>query len=137
MSEITYIETTKVDRLSLFELYNDAGWSAYTKDIDKLENAIKASLYVRIAIKDEKLIGLIRVVGDGLTIIYIQDILVLEKFRRMNIGTMLMASTLQKFQDVRQKVLLTDDNNSTRLFYESLGFDSCGKLGLVSYIKFE
>ena len=137
MSEITYIETTKVDRLSLFELYNDAGWSAYTKDIDKLENAIKASLYVRIAIKDEKLIGLIRVIGDGLTIIYIQDILVLEKFRRMNIGTMLMASTLQKFQDVRQKVLLTDDNNSTRLFYESLGFDSCGKLGLVSYIKFE
>ena len=137
MSEITYIETTKVDRLSLFELYNDAGWSAYTKDIDKLENAIKASLYVRIAIKDEKLIGLIRVIGDGLTIIYIQDILVLEKFRRMKIGTMLITKTLQKFKDVRQKVLLTDDNTNTRLFYESLGFDSCGKLGLVSYIKFE
>mgnify|MGYP005625463141 FL=1 len=137
MSEITYIETTKVDRLSLFELYNDAGWSAYTKDIDKLENAIKASLYVRIAIKDEKLIGLIRVIGDGLTIIYIQDILVLEKFRRMKIGTMLITKTLQKFKDVRQKVLLTDDNTNTRLFYESLGFDSCEKLGLVSFIKFE
>ena len=137
MSEITYIETTKVDRLSLFELYNDAGWSAYTKDINKLENAIKASLYVRIAIKDEKLIGLIRVIGDGLTIIYIQDILVLEKFRRMKIGTMLITKTLQKFKDVRQKVLLTDDNTNTRLFYESLGFDSCEKLGLVSFIKFE
>ena len=83
MSDITFIETTEVDRSLLLELYNDAGWSAYTKDINKLENAIKASLYVRIAIKDEKLIGLIRVIGDGLTIIYIQDILVLEKFRRM------------------------------------------------------
>ncbi|MBT7940437.1 MAG: GNAT family N-acetyltransferase, partial [Candidatus Marinimicrobia bacterium] len=87
--------------------------------------------------KDEKLIGLIRVIGDGLTIIYIQDILVLEKFRRMKIGTMLITKTLQKFKDVRQKVLLTDDNTNTRLFYESLGFDSCEKLGLVSFIKFE
>ncbi|MBT3634209.1 MAG: GNAT family N-acetyltransferase [Candidatus Marinimicrobia bacterium] len=137
MSDITFIETTEVDRSLLLELYNDAGWSAYTKDINKLENAIKASLYVRIAIKDEKLIGLIRVIGDGLTIIYIQDILVLEKFRRMKIGTMLITKTLQKFKDVRQKVLLTDDNTNTRLFYESLGFDSCEKLGLVSFIKFE
>ena len=137
MSDITFIETTEVDRSLLLELYNDAGWSAYTKDINKLENAIKASLYVRIAIKDEKLIGLIRVIGDGLTIIYIQDILVLEKFRRMKIGTMLITKTLQKFKDVRQKVLLTDDNTNTRLLYESLGCDSCEKLGLVSFIKFE
>ena len=44
-----------------------------------------------------------------------------------------MNEVLNKFKDVRQKVLLTDDNEETRLFYESLGFESCDKGKLVSY----
>lgn len=137
MTDITFIKTNKIDRSQLLDLYNDAGWSSYTNDPDNLENAIMASLYVLIAMKDGKLIGLIRVVGDGLTIIYIQDILVLNKYRRMSIGTSLMKRTLKEFKKIRQKVLLTDEKNETRLFYESLGFDSCEKLGLASFIKLE
>ena len=43
----------------------------------KLKNAINNSLKVLTAWDDEKLVGLIRVIGDGYTIIYIQDILIL------------------------------------------------------------
>jgi ribosomal protein S18 acetylase RimI-like enzyme len=76
-------------------------------------------------------------VGDGLTIIYIQDILVLKAYKRKGIGKKLMNRVLERFVSVRQKVLLTDDNEETRGFYESLGFESCDKGQLVSFVKLE
>jgi ribosomal protein S18 acetylase RimI-like enzyme len=133
--EITYQVVQKIERDSLLDLYNNAGWTAYTDRPEELENAIKNSLYVLIAMDRDKLIGLIRIVGDGLTIVYIQDILVRKNYKRNNIGTKLMTQALERFKDVRQKVLLTDDNNETRGFYESLGFESCDKGSLVSFVK--
>ena len=63
-------------------LYLDAQWTNYTKDMPKLMNALKKSLMVVTAWESDKLVGLIRVVGDGLTIIYIQDILVKRAYKR-------------------------------------------------------
>ncbi|EOU1920930.1 GNAT family N-acetyltransferase, partial [Clostridium perfringens] len=65
------------DIKSISSLYESAGWFDYTEDLGKLEEAFKNSLKIISAWHEEKLIGLIRVVGDGLTIIYIQDIVVL------------------------------------------------------------
>ena len=81
--------------------------------------------------------GLLRIVGDGNTIIYIQDILVLSNYKRKKIGSKMMEICLSKFSKVRQKVLLTDDTKETRKFYESLGFDSCDKGELVSFVKID
>lgn len=134
---IHYQETKQIPRFQLLKLYNDAGWTAYTNDSESLENAIKNSLYVLIAIQGEELVGLVRVVGDGFTIAYIQDILVLKSHKRQGIGTKLIATVLEKFSDIRQKVLLTDENQETRLFYESLGFESCDKGRLVAFVKLE
>lgn len=50
--------------------------------------------------KDE-LIGLVRVVGDGLTIIYVQDILVLKSYKRKRIGLKLLQYVLDEYKDVR------------------------------------
>lgn len=62
------------DIKSISSLYESAGWFDYTEDLEKLEDAFKNSLKIISAWHEEKLIGLIRVVGDGLTIIYIQDL---------------------------------------------------------------
>jgi len=61
--------------------------------------------------------------------------LVLKKYKRQNIGTSLINQTLEKYINVRQKVLLTDDTKEIRGFYESLDFESCDKGTLVSFIK--
>ncbi|MDF1672374.1 MAG: GNAT family N-acetyltransferase [Vicingaceae bacterium] len=133
---ITYQESNTPNPNAVFNLYNDANWSAYTKDIDTLMDAIKNSLHVLTAWDGDKLVGLIRLVGDGKTIIYIQDILVLKAYKQNKIGSTLVKKTLDNYKNVRQIVLLTDDTSETRSFYENLGFESCDKGQLVSFAKF-
>ena len=105
-------------------------------DLLCLIDAIKNSLLTVTAWDGSKLVGLIRIVGDGVTIIYIQDILVLKSYKRKGIGTYLINTVCEEYKAVRQKVLLTDDTPETREFYESLGFVSCDKGQLVSFVKF-
>lgn len=107
----------------------------YTSDMPRLLRAIRNSLFVATAWDKDRLIGLARAVGDGITIIYIQDILVLKSYRRMGIGTNLINMVCREYKDVRQKVLLTDDIPQNRKFYEFLGFTSCDKGELVAFIK--
>jgi GNAT superfamily N-acetyltransferase len=96
--------------------------------------AIKSSLDVFTAWDGE---GLIRVVGDGQTIVYIQDILVLQGYKRQGIGTALLRQALETYPHVRQKVLLTDDSPETRGFYEANGFKSCDKGQVVAFARFD
>ncbi len=132
---ITYQQETKISQQDLLDLYNDAGWGAYTTQPDVLVKAIKGSLYVLTARDGDRLVGLIRIVGDGQTIVYIQDILVLKAYKRKGIGKTLMQKALGEFKQVRQKVLLTDDNPETRGFYEAMGFQSCDKGELVAFVR--
>ncbi|WP_032121194.1 GNAT family N-acetyltransferase [Clostridium amazonitimonense] len=136
MDKITYKCIKKFNNEDINMLYEDAGWTSYTTDLPKLMKAIEASLMVVSAWDDDKLIGLIRVVGDGLTIIYIQDILVLNSYKRKGVGTKLFKYVLNKYSDVRQKVLLTEDGEETRGFYEANGFISCDKGETVAFAKF-
>lgn len=60
--------------------------------------------------------------GDGLTIVYLQDILVAPSHQRLGIGRELLRRVFEPYSEVRQKVLLTDDEPGQRLFYEAMGF---------------
>lgn len=75
---ITFEETTQLEVQGVKALYDDVKWTSYTSDMPRLMEAMKSSLKVIAAWDNEKLVGLVRVVGDGKTIIYIQDILVLR-----------------------------------------------------------
>ncbi len=132
---IVFKEVKKVAQNQLQSLYEDVEWFAYTKDMAKLELALSHSLYVLSAWEEDRLVGLIRVVGDGLTIVYIQDILVLTSHQNRGIATGLMEQTLEKFKDVRQKVLLTEEAPDVRHFYEKNGFRSCDTGTLVAFAK--
>ena len=120
--EITY----RLDDLptvnELTDLYNSVGWTADTRDPNRLHAAVARSLRVVTARWDGRLVGLARVVGDGLTIVYVQDILVRPRFRRRGIGRELITRVLDGFEDVRQKVLLADDDPAQLAFYSEVGF---------------
>ncbi len=132
---IHYKENYQIDKSDLEKLYSSVGWAAYTKNLEVLEKAISHSLHVISAWDEDELVGLIRVIGDGFTIIYIQDILVHPDYQDKKIGTELMTKILDNYPEVRQKVLLTEDAPDVRHFYEKFGFTSCDKGNAVAFYK--
>jgi ribosomal protein S18 acetylase RimI-like enzyme len=108
----------------LHELYNAVGWTAYTKDPvgQQLLRAIQNSTYVVSAWVGRKLVGLARGLSDDVSIFYLQDILVHPDHQEQGIGTALLKNCLKRFQHVRTKVLLTDDDEVQLRFYKSLGY---------------
>jgi len=134
---IQYLENKTLKQEEVLHLYNNVNWKAYTKQAETLMEAIQNSLYVLSAWDENTLVGLIRVIGDGCTIIYIQDILVLNTYQRKGIGKALMDKVLIKFEHVRQKVLITDNEEKTKAFYQSIGFQAVAEQNIVAYIKLE
>ena len=117
------ISTTERQQLpELLALYDSVGWSAYTVRPDALRRGVAGSLRVATARVDGFLVGLARTVGDGATIVYLQDVLVHPAHRRVGIGRRLVEAALADAATVRQQVLITDDGPAQRAFYESLGF---------------
>ena len=133
MSEITYRELLfKED--DILNLYLDNNWTNYTDNKDMLFSGIKNSLYTLAAYDKEVLIGLVRVVGDGFTIIYIQDILVLKEYQNKGVGSKLIKYIIDKYKAVRQIVLTTDNTEIQKAFYEKNGFKEFKDLKLVAFM---
>lgn len=125
MTEITYKIDKELDINEVNNLYLDAGWLRYTNNLPQLMDAINNSMMVVSAWSGNELVGLIRVIGDRHVILYIQDILILKEYKRNGIGKKLVEIVIEQFSNVRQIVLLTEDQEETRGFYESLGLKSC------------
>lgn len=121
----------------LLELYNDAGWTAYTIHPERLERAVSKSLAVYTAWEGETLVGLLRTVGDGEAILYVQDILVRKSHQRRGIGKTLLTRALEDNPTVRQKVLMTDDLPETAAFYRACGLRPCGEYGGVAFCRYD
>ena len=130
---MNFLTDKNINLKQLINLYQSVGWTAYTEKPELLQQAVHNSLYVLGAFDHDQLIGLIRVVGDGLTIIYIQDLLVLPAYQNKGIGSTLINKVRTEFRHVRQQVLLTMEEPETRAFYEKNGFSSCDQGELVAF----
>ncbi len=119
----------------ILRLYSSVGWTAYTKDPSALEQGYKNSLLVLAAYENNELLGVIRVVGDGFTIVFVQDILVFPDKQRRGVGTALLKAVLDRFSQVRQIELTTDNTPKTLAFYKSLGFSEFSGIGCCGFMK--
>ena len=119
---IRYVCNPLLDFVAVLDLYASVGWSNYTNHPRQLEQAFHQSLFVIVAYDEDKLVGLIRVVGDGLTIVFIQDLLVYPHYQRQGIGRCLLEQTLKRFKDVYQIQLATELSDKNLAFYRELGF---------------
>ncbi len=133
---IKFIENPLLSENELYALYDDLNWKKYTSNINQLMEGIKSSLYVVGVYDEAELIGLIRVVGDGHTIVYIQDVLIKNKFQHQGLGTTLFNMVQHKYSHVRQMVLMSDDLKTNDLFYKKQGFNKSTSFNLVLYVKF-
>ena len=124
----------------LLRLYGSVGWVNYTARPERLEAALRGSLTVLGAWAEaedgsETLVGIARAVGDGCTIVFIQDILVLPEYQRQGVGTALVREVLKRRGDVYQIELATDREERTLGFYRSLGFTEFSDMGCAGFMK--
>ncbi|MFC2722872.1 GNAT family N-acetyltransferase [Granulicatella adiacens] len=132
---IHYVENPDVTVEDVLPLYEAVGWTNYTTKPEMLKAAFENSLHVLAAFTEEGiLVGVLRAVGDGASILFIQDILVTPEYQHQGIGTKLLQQTLKKYKNVYQIQLTTDNSMKTISFYESNGFTSLTSLNCVSFI---
>lgn len=117
-------------------LYQSVGWIAYINDEVKLKRTFNNSLYILGAFDKEKLVGLVRCVGDGEHILLVQDLLVLPQYQKKGIGTKLFQKVWDKYSKVRMFQVFTDlydevDNH----FYQSFGMKKLEEGQMVSYFR--
>ncbi|MGI5899185.1 MAG: GNAT family N-acetyltransferase [Christensenellales bacterium] len=136
MDQIIIKQYGQYDQMEILELYKSVGWTNYSSRPEMLKLAYENSLLVLGAYFKGRLVGVIRLVGDGHSIVYIQDIIVLPQYQRRGIGSSLLRRALEHFPDVYQTVLLTDAGTATEGFYKSLGFASSIQMGCVAFVKF-
>ena len=116
-------------------LYEAVGWTAYTSRPEALRRGFEHSLLILAAYEADRLLGLIRIVGDGHTIVFVQDILVLPEYQRKGIGSALLQAVLDRYRHVRQIELATDDTPKTAGFYRSMGFREMSEIGCRGFMK--
>ena len=119
----------------ILPLYTSVGWTAYTDAPDVLHRGFERSLLTLAAYEGETLVGLVRAVGDGETVVLVQDLLVFPQYQRRGIGTALMRAMMDRFANVRQFQLLTDNTEKTLAFYRSLGLYDLSSLGCQGFMR--
>ena len=140
MIKITKESSVSID--DVLHLYQAVGWTNYTNQPQMLEQALSHSLASYVARDDEKIVGLVRLIGDGFSSVFVQDLLVLPSYQRQGIGSFLMKQALADYKDAYQVQLATEETEKTLGFYRSLGFETlssfqCTGMILVDRKKFK
>ena len=82
-----------------------------------LRQAYAHSLFALTAYDKDVLAGIVQLLGDGASILYVQDLLVRPADQRRGIASELLCRALAQYPQVYQTVLLTDDTEKTRVFF--------------------
>lgn len=107
----------------VLHLYQAVGWTNYTHQPEMLEQALSHSLVIYVALDGDAVVGLIRLVGDGFSSVFVQDLIVLSSYQRQGIGSSLMKQALGNFKEAYQVQLATEETERTLGFYRSMGFE--------------
>ena len=108
----------------ILHLYQAVGWTNYTNQPQMLEQALSHSLVIYLALDDDAVAGLIRLIGDGFSSVFVQDLIVLPSYQRQGIGSALMKEALEDYKEVYQVQLATEQTEKNVGFYRSMGFET-------------
>lgn len=133
--EFSIKEYNEYKEEEILNLYTSVGWTNYTANPTMLKNAFQNSLKIYGAYEKDRLLGIIRAVGDGHSIVFIQDILILPEYQHSGIGTALMNRMLDEYKHVYQKSLMTDNTEKTVQFYKSCGFQMDTDINCRAFTK--
>lgn len=105
-------------------LCTQVGW-AEVMNFEAAVTALPRSLYGVVAMLDDRVVGMGRIVGDGAIFYYLQDIAVLPDHQGQSIGTHIVARlvTLVKENAPEKAFFGVFAAEGTRPFYQKFGFD--------------
>jgi ribosomal protein S18 acetylase RimI-like enzyme len=107
------------------DLYRAGGWWKETYEVAGLVPLMQGSFAFAVAIdrKTSRLAGMGRVISDGVSDGYIQDLVVLPAYRRYGIGKKIAATLVEacRTQGVLWIGLIAEPGSER--FYEALGFE--------------
>jgi len=120
--EIKFVEKWNIDEI--VNLYKSGGWWKETYDKSSIPNLIKGSFAFAVVVdkKTKKTIGMGRILSDGFSDAYIQDLVMLKEFRNEGIGKKLVESLIKfcKSKNISWIALIAEPNQDD--FYKKNGF---------------
>jgi GNAT superfamily N-acetyltransferase len=125
------------DQMEIVELYKAGGWWKDNYDPSGLNNLIKGSFAFAVAVDkiSGKAIGMGRVISDGVSDAYIQDLVVLYEYRDQGIGRQIVKILLDYClsKDILWIGLIAEPDQDG--FYLNIGFKTMSKYVPMKYQK--
>lgn len=122
MTDIEYRET-KPDARHYLALFETTGWNAvYKVGLDELSKALNNSWYVVTAYQRNELVGIGRVVSDGVLYAMIYDIIVKPSYQGMGIGTTILNKLIEKCRSAGVRDIQLFSAKGKAQFYSKRGF---------------
>ena len=119
----------------LQKLYLSVGWDVYVKNNEDMTVLLKNACYFVTLWDNDQLVGLTRIISDDHSIAYVQDILIGPDYQGNGIGSKLLNMIKERFNHVRQVVLMTDTSEKTINFYEKNELLSLDKYDCTAFMK--
>ena len=119
----------------LQKLYLSVGWDVYVKNNEDMTVLLKNTCYFVTVWDNDQLVGLTRIISDDHSIAYVQDILIDPDYQGNGKGSKLLNMMKERFNHVRQVVLMTDTSEKTINFYEKNELLSLDKYDCTAFMK--
>ncbi|MES5938634.1 MULTISPECIES: GNAT family N-acetyltransferase [unclassified Bacillus cereus group] len=132
-NSINYTIEHPTDFNGLLALYESLGWDSLNLTLNELEQMCKQSWYAIYAFDDKKLVGMGRIISDGVITGVICGICVLPKFQSIGIGNEIVERLIQHCEQnkVIPQLMCVEKLQS---YYESKGFEAFS-IGMTKPIK--
>lgn len=120
-----------VSAKDLSDLRESVGWNRME---DEYSNPLMISFYHIAVYEDDKMVGYIDSVSNGVTDAYIQDLMVHPDYQGKGLGTELMNQMITYLKENRIYIISVVFEESLKPFYDRFGFSSmlCGQMETYS-----
>lgn len=131
-TKISYTIEHPTNFNELLALYESLGWNSLKLTVNELEQMCKQSWYVIYAFKEQQLIGMGRVISDGVITGVICGVCVLPKYQSIGIGKEIVERLIQHCEQnkVIPQLMCVEKLQS---YYESIGFEAFS-IGMTKHI---
>jgi GNAT superfamily N-acetyltransferase len=135
------LKENNIDTITYLKLREAVCWKKLSNK--QAEMALKGSLYTICAYDGDTPIGMGRIVGDGVVIDYIQDLIVIPEYQKSGIGRIIIEKLIEYVKcskiDGTEIMLCLMCAKGRESFYEKFNFiarptDNLGP-GMIQYIK--
>jgi len=131
--EIRFVNSWNEDEM--VELYKAGGWWKDTYNKSGVKHLIKGSFAFAVVVdkKSGKAIGMGRLLSDGISDAYIQDLVILPEYRNLGIGKQLVKKLVEycHSKGVRWIGLISEPDQDN--FYNAIGFKKMDKYVPMKY----